>query len=293
MKKVILTAAVAALVFGAGNVMADSFTAGTAFNEQGQIQDLGAVNFGANGAISYVNQEQAGIGGSAALPGSAAAEGQIQGENTTVTGTNGFATHSYNTTAVTEGGSIAIGPGLAGHAETQSVVGGIATLGDGAGTASVSGSAMQINQGTIAGGVGFAGGEAGAYANYNSAYTYTNAGTNSVINQSGEQHSVMVTGAGGANAAGAATLTATQFGGTAAINDGNGTAMAGGGAAYGEIKTANGVVSAPGGTAAAGSVGVQNQVHSYEQYSTNGAQTQWATGTVATGNAVFDGVATP
>jgi hypothetical protein len=291
MKKVISVAAVVVMLAGANVVFADSFTAGSAFNEQGQIQDLGGVDLGSSGGITYISQEQAGIGGSIANSGSAAAEGQIQGENTGVTLTNSYATHSYDATAMTEGGSVVFGSGAAGHVEMQDVTGGIATVGNGIGTASVSGSTMDINQGTLTASAGIAAADAGAYADYNSSYEYLNAGTSSSIYQTGEQHSTMATVSGSSgNAGSAAILNANQTGGTAAYNSSDGTTMAGGGAAYGEIKTVNGLVTSPGSAAVAGSAGVQGQAHSYEQYSSNGAQTQWASGTVVTGNAVSDGI---
>jgi len=291
MKRVIAVIGVGALVLVAGSVLAaDSFTAGTAGNIQEQVQSIGAVDLGANGGLSGLEQTQGGLGGSAALPGSAGAEGQMQGENTTITGTNGFATHSYDSTVVSEGGSITLG-GAAVHAEGQNLSAGIATEGDGNGTASISGSAMQIDQGVIAGSTGLSAAEAGVGANFNSEYEYTNTGTNSQIVQTGEQHSIMATGVGTVGNAGAgAGLEAVQIGGTAAGNDGNGTSMGGAGAAAGSITTGNEVIAGPGSAAAAGSIGVQSQTHSYEQTASNGAQSQWASGTVSTGNAVADGV---
>jgi len=288
MKKIFSAIAIAAMVMGAGTVMADSFTAGIAGNYQKQTQDLAGVNLGANGGVSVIEQNQMGVGGSAALPGSYGAEGQIQGENTNVTLSNGYATHNYDSTATTFGGSTAFA-GVGAHGEMQYVAGGIMTLGDANGTASVSGSAVSIDQAVAGGGLGFAVGGAGAYVDYHSDYTYTNAGPTSVINQTGSQDAVFLSGAGGGlNGGGYATLKADQVGGTAAMNDGNGTAMVGGGAAAGQVTTENAAVN---GTA--GTVGAQTQTHSYSQFSSNGAQTQWASGTVSTGNAVADGVVSP
>jgi len=289
MKKVICLAAVAAMVACGSVAMADSFTVGVAGNIQDQSQVMGGVDLGANGGISGINQTQAGIGGSAAMAGSAGAEGQVQGENTTVSATNGFATHSYNSTAVTFGGSAAVNGGVGAQVEAQSVDGGIATVGDGLGTGSISGSAMQIDQGAAAGGLGFAGGASGAVADYNSDYTYTNTGATSSISQAGSQNAIMATGAGGTNGGGIAGLEATQVGGTAATNNGVGTSMAGAGASAGSIETANATATGAGGTAAAGSIGQQTQTHSYTQSASNGAQSQWAAGSVMTGNAVLDG----
>jgi hypothetical protein len=290
MKKVLSAIVIGAMVFGAGSVMADSFTAGTAGNIQTQVQNLGGANYGANGGISVINQDQAGLGGSAAMIGSYGAEGQIQGENTNVSLDNGFANHNYNATAVTEGSSATLG-GVAGHYELQNVDGGIATVGDANGTNSISGSAMDINQNVGSAALGYSGAEAGAFADYHSDYKYSNVGANSTIVQTGSQDAVMVSGSGSEYAgASYATLEASQVGATAATNDGNGTSMSGVGSATGTITTKNDAV----GYAGAGSAGVQGQTHSYSQVADNGAgQTQFATGTVSTGNAVVDGTVTP
>jgi len=294
MKKVLSALIISAMVMTGGMVMADSFTAGAAGNTQTQVQDMSAFNMGPMGGISTVSQDQGGLGGSVSDGMSAAAEGQLQGENTSLFLSNGSATHVYNSTAVTEGGSLTAGGGIGAHVEAQTVDGGIATVGDANGTGSISGSAMQINQGVAAGGIGMAGAESGAVADYNSAYEYNNVGMTSNIQQTGSQSSLMATGAGGANGGGIAGLEATQVGGTAAVNNGSGTSMSGAGLATGSIGTVNGVATAPGGVAVAGSIGAQGQVHSYTQASNSGAgQTQFATGTVMTGNAVVDGVTAP
>ncbi len=294
MKKVLSALVISAMIFGAGSVMADSFTAGAAGNTQTQVQDFNAVNLGPMGGVSTISQDQAGLGGSVSDGMSAAGEGQIQGENTNLFLSNGSATHVYNSTAVTEGASLTAGGGIGAHVETQTVDGGIATVGDANGTASVSGSAMGIGQGVAAGGAGLAGAESGAVAGYGSAYEYNNVGMTSNISQTGSQESVMATGAGGANGGGIAGLEATQVGGTAALNNGAGTSMGGAGLATGSITTVNGVATGPGGVAVAGSLGAQGQVHSYTQASNSGAgQTQFASGTVMTGNAVVDGVTAP
>jgi hypothetical protein len=66
-------------------------------------------------------------------------------------------------------------------------------------------------------------------------------------------------------------MTATQVGGTAASNDGNGTYMTGSGAASGSIYATDATTCG----ATAGSVGGQGQSHSYVQTADNGAgQTQ-------------------
>jgi len=293
MKKVLCMAAVAAMVMGGSVAMADSFTVGVAGNYQEQGQAIGGVDLGGMGGISGMTQDQAGFGASASSPMSVAAEGQIQGENTNITAGNGYGFHSYNSTAVTEGGSSTVGGGVGVHFEAQQVEGGIATVGNGVGTGSVSGSAVSVDQAVGAGGLGFAGGESAAFVDYNSSYEYNNTGVGAHITQTGAQEATFLTGAGGVNGGGLATLNAQQVGGTAAANDGNGTSMAGSGAAEGSVKTVNGVITQPGGTAGAGSLGYQTQTHSYTQASTNGYQSQWASGTVSTGNAVADGVTTP
>jgi len=286
MKKILSAIVIGAMIMGSGVAMADSFTAGGAMNYQEQAQTLGGVNYGAFGGTSVIAQDQAGLGASAAIPGSFGAEGQIQGESTKVTLSNGFATHNYDSTAITQGSS-GTSLGLAGHYEMQSVDGGIATLGDANGTNSISGSAMDINQNVGSAALGMSGAESGAFADYHSDYKYTNAGSTSTIVQTGSQDSIMVSGSGSEFAgASYASLEATQVGGTVATNDGNGTSMSGAGLAAGSITTKNDTA----GLAVAGSAGVQTQTHSYVQTADNGAgQTQFAAGTVSTGNAVFDG----
>ena len=291
MKKVLSVLAISAMIMGTTSaVMADSFTVGVAGNYQKQVQDLNGSSFGANGAVSDISQNQIGGGASASDAMSVAGEAQIQSETTDVTGSNGFATHTYDVTAVTTGGSATAGGGIGAHVEYQNVNGGIATIGDGTGTGSISGSAMKVQQGVAAGGIGNAIGGSAALVDYTSKYQYDNVGTNSVITQTGTQKAVLGTGAGGVNGGGMAGLQATQIGGTGAANDGNGTNMAGAGAAVGTITTAN---TAGGSAGVAGSEGVQGQSHTYSQFSTNGAQTQYATGTVYTGNAVNDVTTTP
>jgi hypothetical protein len=138
---------------------------------------------------------------------------------------------------------------------------------------------------------------AGTEAIYNNSYEYKNIGATSGIVQTGFQAGHYTTdvnagdsqydwwGGSGASAA----VTAQQVGGTAALNDGNGTYMAGVGAAEGSVKV---TASAADGSwfysndASGAASAEQAQQHSYSQAAFNPTtgQSQWAGGTVGTYN---------
>jgi hypothetical protein len=301
MKKLISTIVVAGMVMGAGSAFAWTWSSGTAseaFNQQAQTQNLTGVNGGANGMISVTTQDQKGDGWSTSRWGSSAMEGQAQGELTKITFGNGYATHSYNQGVITYGNSDVDDWSGAGHFESQSLDSGIATVGDGNGHFSISGMATVGSANSDAGGgTWYGSGEAnsGTIAHYENGYTYKNIGATSGIVQSGYQSGLYTTNNsseyGGfiAGAGASSQVNAQQVGGTAALNNGNGTYMAGVGAAEGSVKdTASADAGAwyGGGDASANASAEQVQQHSYTQAAFNPAtgQSQWAAGTVGTYN---------
>jgi len=302
MKKTFSVLAIAALVtgVGCGSAMAwssQNTTSSFSFNDQAQAQDLGIIDGGSNGMASLTTQEQKGEGMSASDWGSEAWEGQAQGELTKVTFTNGYATHSYNQGVVTYGGSTTDNWGSAGHSEHQILDSGILTAGDGNGQASLSGMATVEGADAHSTAYGWdATANAGTFAQYDNAYEYKNVGPTSGIVQTGFQAGMYETNTSvddgqywwnwGGTAD--ATVTAQQVGGTAAVNDGNGTYMAGAGAAEGSVKVTADAYDGSwyyNGNAEAGASAEQVQQHSYVQTADNGAgQSQWAIGTVGTYN---------
>jgi hypothetical protein len=225
-------------------------------------------------------------------------EGHAQGELTKITFGNGYATHSYNQGVITYGNTDVDGSSGAAHFESQSLDSGIATVGDGNGQFSISGMATVGAANSRAGGfAGYGSGEAnaGTIAQYENGYTYKNIGATSGIVQSGYQAGLYETSNnseyGGfiAGAGASSQVDAQQVGGTAALNNGNGTYMAGAGAAEGSVKvTASADAGAFYGGADAHSYasGEQVQQHSYTQAAFNPTtgQSQWAAGTVGTYN---------
>jgi hypothetical protein len=137
---------------------------------------------------------------------------------------------------------------------------------------------------------------AGTEAMYNNSYRYKNVGDNSRIIQTGAQggHYTTEVHSGDSQygwwngSEASAAVTAQQVGGTAALNDGNGTYMAGGGAAEGSVKVTASAYDGSwyySGDASATASAEQGQQHSYKQFANNGAgQRQWAVGTVGTYN---------
>jgi len=264
-------------------------TSATAENGQFQTQELGVINLGMNGGASNLFQNQAGTGSSSAKFGSAASENQFQGENTSQTLANQVATHNFDSTVVTSGGSVVpSGPGNAFHGEYQTADMSITTLSNAAGTASFSGSQMLIDQCVVAGAKNGTAG-AGAANDSHTSYTLANNGPTSNIYQAGRQDSMFTTGAGigvDRTGGGAANLQASQVGGTAALNNGAGTAMLGGGAATGQVVATNGATK----NGFAGSVGEQSQTHAYAQDAGLGTnQSQWSSGSVSTFNSIDSG----
>jgi hypothetical protein len=307
MKKLISTIVVASMVMGAGSAFAWTWSKATASwseNQQVQTQNLTGVNGGANGMISVTTQDQKGDGLSNSLRGSSAMEGQAQGEITKITFGNGYATHSYNQNVITYGNTdVDGGRSVAGHFESQSLDSGIATVGDGAGTFSISGMATVGSANSNAGGGTFAGGNgeanSGTIAQYENGYTYKNIGATSGIVQSGYQSGLYETSNNSeyegaiAGADASSRVNAQQVGGTVALNNGNGTYMAGVGAAKGSVKvsaSANININTwtGGGDTDAAASAEQVQQHSYTQTAFNPTtgQSQWAAGTVGTYNNV-------
>jgi len=300
MKKVLSVIAIGAIIASAGPAMAwtsQDTTSSWSANQQTQAQELVGADFGANGMASLTTQEQKGFGGSASDWGSSAWEGQAQGELTKVTFTNGYATHSYNQGVVTYGGSTTDNWGVAGHSEHQTLDSGILTVGDGNGQASLSGMATVGGADAHSTAYGWdATANAGTFAQYNNAYEYKNIGATSGIVQTGFQAGMYETSTSvddgqywwnwGGTAD--AVVTAQQVGGTAAYNDGNGTYMAGAGAAEGSVKVTASAYDGSwyyNGNAEATASAEQVQQHSYVQAADNGAgQSQWAVGTVGTYN---------
>jgi hypothetical protein len=303
MKKIFSVIAIGAMVMGiAGTASAwtsSRWTASESFNQQAQQQNLVGVNGGANGMITATTQEQKGNGYSNSFWGSEAFEGQAQGELTKLPINNGFAVHHYNQNVVTYGNSNVDDFGHADHSELQTLDSGIATVGDGNGTFSVSGMATVGGANSEAYSWdlwGDAKVQAGTEAMYNNSYRYKNVGDNSRIIQTGVQggHYTTNVSAGDSQYAwwggseSSAAVTAQQVGGTAALNDGNGTYMAGGGAAEGSVKVTASAADGSwfySGDANANASAEQGQQHSYKQFANNGAgQHQWAAGTVGTYN---------
>jgi len=300
MKKLISTIVVASMVMGAGSAFAWSasqWTASDAFNQQVQSQNLAGINGGSSGMITATTQDQKGNGYSESFYGSEAFEGQAQGEITKLPINNGFAVHHYNQSVVTYGNSNTEGWADAEHFEHQTLNSGIATVGDGNGTFSISGMATAGAADSSASAWDLwssSDANAGTEAMYNNSYRYKNVGANSRIIQTGAQggHYTTDVHAGDApyswHTDASAAVTAQQVGGTAALNDGNGTYMAGGGAAEGSVKVSASAydhswhyTGTPTGDASA----EQGQQHSYKQFANNGAgQHQWAVGTVGTYN---------
>lgn len=262
-------------------------TAAEASNGQWQTQGVTAVNLGMNGGITAMNQAQEGTGFSKAQLGSGASENQFQGQNISQTLANPVATHNYDSTTITGGNSaVPAGPGRAFHGEFQTVDAGIGTLSNNAGTASLAGAVMKVDQCVVAGGTKGTNAAAGAANLTHSDYMLSNVGPTSAIYQAGSQDSSFLTGAAQTGGGGAAAnLQATQMGGTGAVNNAVGSAMAGGGYATGQVKAENGATRGD----VAGSVGGQQQIHSYAQASGGANQSQWANGTVATYNTINSG----
>jgi hypothetical protein len=297
MKKVLSTIAISAMVIGlAGTAFAatdQDFTKSYSFNVQTQTQNLTAVDGDANGMISSTTQAQKGVGNMGSWDGSAAWEGQAQGELTKVPINNGFAVHRYNQGVGTYGNSHGENFAYGKHFEKQDLKSGIATVGDGNGTLSLSGMGTVESATSNIGSFTEPGAQttnAGTWAGYNNSYRYKNVGDTSRIIQNGFQngsyttdvhsqndnpHRWVVTGA-------SASVDAAQIGATIANNNGNGTYMAGGGAAVGTAKvTATTLTRRSNAQATA----EQAQQHSYKQFANNGAgQSQWAVGTVGTYN---------
>jgi hypothetical protein len=299
MKKLTSTIVVAGMVMGAGSAFAwtsSDWSASEAFNQQAQTQNLTGVNGGANGMITVTTQDQKGDGYSNSWWGSEAFEGQAQGELTKITISNGFATHDYNQGVVTYGNSNVDDFGYADHSEAQALDSGIVTVGDGNGTFSISGMATV---GAASSDVysydywGTSEANAGTEAMYNNSYEYKNIGATSGIVQTGFQagHYTTDVHAGDSQytwwngSEASAQVNAQQVGGTAALNDGNGTYMAGVGAAEGSVKVTASASDGSwyySGDATGDASAEQMQQHSYIQVSNNPAtgQSQLAGGTV-------------
>jgi len=307
MKKIISLTAIGMMMFGAGNALAycggwcsgqtnSMFTESESSNFQEQTQNINGVDFGSQGALSVVSQDQNGYGNSYSSFGSSAWEGQVQGENTNIILTNGSATHSYDQTVVTYGGSSTNDWGYSNHNESQSLDSGIFTVGDGNGQFSISGQATVGDAYSSSSSYGLnSSSNSGTFALYNNSYEYKNIDTNSGIVQSGFQAGRYETNTsvdnsgywwnlgGNANA----SVDAQQVGGTAALNNGNGTYMAGGGVAEGSVNVSAHSYDGSwyyNGNVDSSASAEQVQQHTYNQTSTNGSQSQWATGTVGTYN---------
>jgi len=243
MKKVLMVVAALAV---AGS--AQAFTVGEAANFQAQTQDFGFIT-GPGFFVSGYTEDQFGIGGSTIN----GFEGQYQVQGAQGTIIYGNMAHTYDFVTGTAGTS---NGGL--HIEATTADMGVVTLQDSMGMNSVSGSAMTIEQGSAY--IGNA--DAGTFAKGGTAYQNYNLGYSSYIYQEGYQ--VVDVGTNGGN------VGVEQSGGTAAMNNGDGTAMAGGGYAYGSINATGNA----GGAAA--------QQHSYEQAASTGMTFQYQYGTVGT-----------
>jgi hypothetical protein len=147
-------------------------------------------------------------------------------------------------------------------------------------------------------GGGIAGGTeagSGTIAQYENGYIYKNYGATSGIVQSGYQAGVYTTendvnsyGILGGSIANS-QVDAQQSGATMAGNNGNGTYMAGAGAAEGSVKVtasanSGGWVNYGGADSAASAEQVQQHTYSQAAFNPTTGQSQWATGTVGTYN---------
>ena len=260
MKKLLIAIIAAGSLMVAGSALADDWSAGAAGNFQIQSQDLDVTP-----TTSTIAQDQFGVGGSVATPGAYGEEGQIQAEGFHIGGTvstGGY--HQYDVDSITYGESGAE-PGIAGHAEANTVKGGIYTNNDGVGTAAVAGSAMSVESESVAGAFGLAGASAGTEVYYSSKYIQENTGAGTYQAQVGAQESVVKTGTvavliGGADA----TASTYQVGGTALDNSTNGLGtQKAAGVAYSEAST----TTATAGIAGAGASATSEQVHAGYQES--------------------------
>lgn len=279
-KSIVLTLALllwAGMAWGAAGV----------WNGQAQIQDNGGFGIaGPPGAASfgggYGGQLQGGIG--AADPGDVAADTQTNGQVQGASWGDGFGPNFSGGGFVSEqqqdGGGVASG-GIYGYGGAQA-----GAVGSGGFT--VGGQAAAAGSAGVAGGVNGAFALGGAIAGQEQSQTFqggyaqqSTSANGGYIYQEGDQtvHTDQAVGAaivGGAYA----TSGVAQFGGTAALNDGQGQAMAGSGAAAGDATASAGAV----GLAGAEANAYGEQTHSYEQFSQNGdgSSQQFQAGTVYT-----------
>jgi hypothetical protein len=257
-------------------------------NTQTQTQGSWSCGFGGCGGqngSAGVYQHQTGNGGTESGYGSSAFENQAQGEE--IHFSNGIT--SFDSMSNTWGGSgmSETVTGSTSHFEEQIIDNDAFVNSDGNGTSSAAGSSMNVDQYTDANvnmcthgcSESTAGAESGTYTHNISQYNNENIGDNAGIIQSGQQtnefinHSI-VTNHGYANG----TLTASQQGETNASNNNQGTHMTGNGYANGSIN----INTNTGCNGETNVGGYQSQVHHYEQYAGNEAQSQWANGTVGT-----------
>ena len=262
-----------------------SSTGAKAINTQFENQGLTPLSQSLLGGNSNLFQHQTGNGLTKALVGSSAFESQNQGQNILDSIVTPVATHNFDSTTYTSGlSSVPKGKGNAFHAENQDVNMNINTTSNNAGTNSLAGSNMLVDQCVVVGAKnGLAG--AGAANDSHSSYDLVNNGPNSTISQVGNQNSSFISGAtvgknlDATTGAAGANLEAVQAGQTIAINNGAGTEM------FGKGLATESIVANIGHTAkgSAGVIGGQNQTHSYEQNAGVGTnQSQWATGKVQT-----------
>lgn len=257
-------------------------------NDQGQAQIDGftgipALGFASGGGAAG-GQYQYGIG--AAAPGDTAYDLQYNQQtiNNGYGGSDGFSTvqgGAWQTNQEQIGGGIANG-GIYAYGQGQGQLGGSAAYSNQMGTNSIAGSAYigAGASGALAQGGAIAG--AAQTQSYDGQYANVNAGPNSVIFQGGVQHAETSTGviAAGPGGAGLAAAGVAQAGGTAAQNNGAGTAMHGEGTAAGVA----GAGTVTGGTAVAGAAAQASQTHGYVQYnqSPDGTSQQFQAGVVGT-----------
>ena len=275
---------VAAVLLSASTAMG----AAIVYNQQGQAQIDGAA-FAPGFAFATVGgaaggQYQFGIG--AAEPGDYAYDLQYnqQTMNDGFAASDGFSTvqgAAWQTNQQQIGGGIANG-GFYAYGQGQGQIGGAAMQSNQAGTASTAGSGYIGAGATGALAAGGAITAAGQTQSYDGQYAQINTGPNSFILQGGVQRGetstgVIAAGPGGAGLAGAGVI---QAGGTAAQNNGAGTAMVGQGAAVGEA----GAFAVSGGSAVAGANANASQTHGYAQFSQSpdGTSQQFQTGIVGT-----------
>lgn len=284
MKRLML-GVVLALLFVSGQ----AFGAAFADNDQLQTQFDGGFAGAGGGAAGFIggagaSQDQGGFVISD-TPGDQATEGQfqqqIQADGVSASdGVGNFSGTAWLTYQEQTGGSATAG-GFAAQGQSQDMVGGAAglTVGGQFGVAGSAGFAF-AEAGSLALGASVAGNEqtqvfAGAYAQQsvgpNGGYVY----------QEGQQTfgtstatGALIIGAAGAQAG------VIQAGGTLAVNNGVGTAMAGSGTAAGDAYATTGAAGIAGAEASA----FGTQTHSYEQYnqSADGTSQQFAQGTVST-----------